>query len=320
MNRRVAMMLLLVAPFALSSGGVAWADEWGYEKPEEVKPLRAVAQPLKPAGAVAAGAKPAVKAGASAAVKPVVATRVAPTAPRTGVPGVAKPAAAGAKADYATACWAQIYQLSSGKKLSEDQKKRLNDLVAKAPKGQSVTVFWPRLTEYLVGHPEQKENYIRLLRALLRWRARTLVATAGGAAPSAVAKQEADLIAEVLGPERVAVQGSPAFSEEAVEAYADMACFIYEQNNPGKTIDAFDNRAMFASKVCEKFREAPTEKDKRAMAAFDLAWAKFKVAWEAADEARRKEMLTLLQKSGAGAAGAGAADPVLKSVLENWQI
>lgn len=314
--------MTLLSAALLSGGGVpAWADDWGYDKPQEVKPMRAVAQPI------------------SAAKQPAhttVAARVAPTAPRTAVTaprtGATSPAlkapkpvsptssVASSKADYATACWAQIYQLSSGKKLSDEQKKRLNEVVSKAPKGQAVTVFWPRLTEYLSSHSEQKENYIRLLRALLRWRSRTLLATAGGAAPSAVAKEEAGLIAEVLGPERVAVQGSPAFSEEAVEAYADMACFLYEQNNPGKTIDAFDNRAMFASVVCEKFRNAPTEKDKRAMAAFDLAWAKFKVAWESADEAKRKEMLTMLQKSGAGAAGSGANDPLLKSVLDNWQI
>jgi hypothetical protein len=313
------MTFLSVALVAPSSAGAAFcADEWGYEKPVEVKPMRAVAQPIKaPAGAAAP------KSGAA---KPIVAARVAPTAPRTtpkpaGANGAAgTPSVASSKADYAAACWAQIYQLSSGKKLTDEQKKRLKDVVSKAPKGQAVTVFWPRLTEYLVAHPEQKENYIRLLRALLRWRARTLLATAGGAAPSVVAKEEAGLIGEVLGPERVAVQGSPAFSEEAVEAYADMACFLYEQNNPGKTIDAFDNRAMFASVVCEKFRNAPTEKDKRAMAAFDLSWAKFKVAWESADEGKRKEMLSLLQKSGAGAAGAGSNDPVLKSVLENWQI
>jgi hypothetical protein len=118
----------------------------------------------------------------------------------------------------------------------------------------------------------------------------------------------------------VAVAGNPAFTEEAVEAYADMACFLYEESNPGKSINAFDNRAMFASVVCEKFRNAPSAKDKDAMAAFDLSWSKFKCAWESASEPTRKAMLAALQKTGANAAGATAGDMLLKSVLDNWKL
>jgi hypothetical protein len=317
-RKSVLILSVTTASVLLSSNNAGWADDWGYEAPHEVKPIKAVALPLKPAGGAAA------KAPVKPKPSPVVAARVAPTAPRTVAPKTVSPGALGGvastKLDYAAECWNQIYQIASGKKLTDEQKKKLGEVVKKAPNSQSVTAFWPKVTEYLVLHPEQKENYVRLLRALLRWKARTLTATAGGAAPSAIATEEAGLIGEVLGPERLAVPGSPAFSEEAVEAYADMACFLYEQQNPGKTIDAFDNRAMFASVVCEKFRNAPTDKDKRAMAAFDLQWAKFKVAWEAANESTRKDMLTLLEKSGAGSAEASTHDPVLHSILENWRI
>lgn len=315
-SRRVFAFSLIC--WSLSSAGVVpcWADDWGYEQPHEVKPIKAVALPLKPA-AVSAPIKKVASAPRS--TPPQVKSHAAPKAVApSGTSGV--PNVTATKADYATECWNQLYQIASGKKLSEDEKKRLAGVVKKSPNAQAVTVFWPKVTEYLLAHPEQKENYVRLLRALLRWKARMLVATTDGATPSSVATEESALITEVLGPERLAVQGSPAFSEEAVEAYADMACFLYEQNNPGKTIDAFDNRAMFASVVCEKFRNAPTDKDKRAMAAFDLQWAKFKVAWESANEGQRKELLSLLQKSGAGAAGASVQNPVVKSILDNWKI
>jgi hypothetical protein len=322
--------LPIVAAVLVLGGGAdsAWADDWGYDVEKDVKPLRAVALPLKApaAGAPKPGAKPAPKpAPKPTAGKPaVVATKAAPTAPTTIPVGsvtapkaVASPAT---KADYATECWSQIMQIASGKKLTAEQKKRLSDVVKKTPNRQSATSFWPKVTDYLVMHPEQKENYVRLLRALLRWRARTVIATTDGAAPSAVAKEESNLINEILGVERISVPGTPAFPEEAVEAYADMACFLYEQNNPGKTIDAFDNRAMFASVVREKFTNAPSEKDKLAMAAFDLAWAKFKVAWETASGATRQAMLSALQREGANKSAAAAQDPVLKSILEGWLI
>lgn len=304
-KRFVAGLVVIVA------AGVpldALADDWGYE--QEVKPARAVALPLHP-----------VKKPAPVKAK-VVAAKVIPTAPRSGpLKGATPPkavqhsaAAKGtvSKFDLTVECWSQIYQLAAGRKLAADELKKLTELLRKSPnQGQAVLGFWPKVTDYLVSKPSQTENYSRLLRALLRWKARS--APAGSEAESA-------FISQILGPTRVAVQGTPAFSEEAVEAYADMACFLYEQSNPGKTIDAFDNRAMFASVVCEKFRNAPSDKDKQAMAAFDLAWAKFKVAWDGANETTRASMLAALQKTGANSANANVQDPVLKAVLENWKL
>jgi hypothetical protein len=93
----------------------------------------------------------------------------------------------------------------------------------------------------------------------------------------------------------VAVPGDPPLTEEAIDAYADMACFMYEQRHPGKTIDATDNRAIFASVICNKFSEAPTASDRKAVANFALSWAKFKIAWMRASSEKREEMLSHLE-------------------------
>ncbi len=333
----VALTLVLIAsPVA--------ADDFGYD--QDVQPAKAVALPLngqkptaKPGSVPSArrgGARPLPLVKPTAAIKSTakqqsnLASKAPATAPTSMVPGMGAPkmvpkglgaAKAGAtKLDLAVECWSQIYQLASGKKLNDSDHKRLVELTKRSSQGQSVLLFWPKVTDYLVKRPEQTENYGDLLRALLRWRARTLVSLTDSAALAPQKKEESAFITEILGPQKVAVAGSPDFTEEAVEAYADMACFLYEQSNPGKSINAFDNRAMFASVVCEKFRNAPADKDKAAMAAFDLSWAKFKVAWESANDATRTEMLAALQKTGANAAGKASQDPVLHIVLENWRI
>lgn len=323
---------VVVVAFGFTIGSPITAQDFGYES--EVQPQRAVALPLSAAGKKAAlqakpGAKPVAKA------KPVlskpgapagIASRVTPAVPRVGRPtgstvlktvptSLSDPKKA-SRQELTVECWSQIYQIASGRKLTADEHKRLAQIVNERPKSDTVMLFWPKVTDYLSAHPAQAENYAKLLKALLRLRSRT--ATAPGA--SAVATREAQFINEMLGPQRLAIQGTVAFSEDAVEAYADMACFLYEQNNPGKTIDAFDNRAMFASVVCEKFRNAPTDRDKQAMAAFDLAWAKFKIAWEGGSDKTKAELVSILKKDGAGPANRTVQDPVLRAVLDNWVI
>lgn len=311
MNRGyIAVTVAFGCAFFACSPRASFGADWGYE--DQVVPQRAVALPLGGAkkAAPAAVAKPP-------AAKPVTKPVIKPGAKLT----PQGPSVAAEKQNLVSECWSQIYGMAAAKKLTDEQKRKLAAIVNKNSARQSVTQFWPKITDYLAAHPAQEENYSKLLRALLRWRARNLALNNADekTAPPAVT-QEIALINEVLGPERVAVDGKPAFSEESVEAYADMACFLYEQNNPNKTIDAFDNRAMFASVVCEKYRNAPSDKDKQAMAAFDLAWAKFKCAWEGASETTRAGMLSALQKQGANSAGAAAQDPVLKSLLDNWRL
>jgi hypothetical protein len=70
-----------------------------------------------------------------------------------------------------------------------------------------------------------------------------------------------------------------------------MACFLFEQKNPGRTMDVAENRAFFAKVIEDKFNNAPDAAAREAMSNFDLDWAEFKIAWAAAAPAQRKELL-----------------------------
>lgn len=223
-------------------------------------------------------------------------------------------------------CWQQLFELAGNSKLSDDQVQQLRALIVSRMNGgaqsageaKAILSFWPKVTSYLVSHPQQKENYGQLLRSLLRWRARMQSQDLADAKLNDMATRENDLIVQVLGPVRVAVQAEPPFTEEAVNAYSDMACFVYEQRNPGRSLDASDNREIFANVVCEKFKNAPTEKDRLAMIGFDLTWAKFKIAWEESDNNTRGILLSKLAGSGAGVAWAQVKDPLLEQILGKW--
>jgi hypothetical protein len=249
------------------------------------------------------------------------------------IPAVVPISATAAKAAYASdsqalvkECWRQIFQIAAGSKLSDEQSGAIDVLVAKrlasgpqaSSEAKAVLTFWPPVTTYLAAHPEQKENYSMLLRALLRWRARMQSQSLGDLKLDELAKSENGLITEVLGPVRIAVDDEPPFTEEAVNAYTDMACFIFEQRHPEKSVNGDDNRKLFAQVVCEKYHRAPTEKDRAGMVGFDLSWAKFKIAYQAADDAGRGILLSKLAGQGAGVAWAHVKDPVLEQVLGKW--
>ena len=310
-----------------SVGNRCFAADWGYDEgatqQHSPQPLHAQAQPISKASKPPAKkAPPAVSAGSKyPAAKTVTATRT-PAVPK--VPGA--PVSTRDTDALIEECWAQIYELAGRQKLDSDQRAQLNALVkgklAAAPAvrqdARSVLIFWPKLTAYLVAHADQSENYASLIKALLRYKARNESGQIDGKDNGGLAADECALISEVLGAQRLSVPGTVPFSEDAVNAYADMACFIYEQSNPGKSVDAMDNRAVFATVVSEKFKQAPTKKDQEAMAGFDLSWAKFKIVWTQADEKQRAALLANLKKSGAGAAWAQAHDSMLELVLNNW--
>jgi hypothetical protein len=133
----------------------------------------------------------------------------------------------------------------------------------------------------VLADPEQKQAFASLFRALLRFESRAKL----------LPRTEAEILPIVLGPEKVVVPGEPPLTEEALDAYADMTCFLYEQKTPGKTIDSQENRAIFASVICNKYNQAPTAADRRAVANFALTWAKFKVAWLAAPPEHQAELI-----------------------------
>lgn len=228
------------------------------------------------------------------------------------------------KNQQAARCWVQLFQTCNKQAMDYTQQKRVEAYLlgkarsspAHAQELSSILKFWPRLMHELRNKPEMEMHYSDLFRALLRLREKAgseKIQVDGSPYSS-----DADLITELLGLERVAVPGDPAFSEDAVTAYADMAIFIYEQKHAGRTIDGPDNRTMFAKVVVEKFRAAPTDNDRRAMASFDLAWAKFKIIWFDSNQETQQLLLSKLVEKGAASSLTVTKNPLLETVLSNW--
>jgi hypothetical protein len=168
-----------------------------------------------------------------------------------------------------------------------------------------IASFWPEINKRLQDHQDEAEDFSRLFKALLR-----LVISS-----KSLPEEQTNVLLNILGPERIAVEGTPQLTEEAVNGYTDMACFLFELKNPGKTVDADDNRAVFATVIKSKFQEAPSEKAKLAMSNFALTWAKFKIAWDLAPEEKRKE---LAQHVDDIASGTSYSDTALtKKIFEN---
>lgn len=208
--------------------------------------------------------------------------------------------------------WVELFSfVSPTLPLSEETRESIRSTLEKkleGPKAAEVTgieKFWPQLQKAVLKNPAQENNYVSLLRALLRMQYRTYMGTTSG---------DQDIIAQVLGPARIAVPGDPPLTEDAVDAFADMACFLFEQKNPGRTMDATDNRTLFARMVADKYKEAPTVKDKQAVVNFGVDWSRFKILWTDSNEAQRK---LLLQKwTGAGSSSI-PANPTVLAVMQN---
>src|ERR1700733_10967090 len=138
--------------------------------------------------------------------------------------------------------WLELYALVAADKLTDDQQSRFSKVIGKALNGpqkddfEAIQTFWPLVQKETKDKPDQKENFRDLFRCLMRLTLRNESQTGA----------DADILAEVLGPVRVAVPGNPTLYEDAVEAYADMACFMYTVNHPGKTVDDLENRTIFA--------------------------------------------------------------------------
>ncbi|MBX9686450.1 MAG: hypothetical protein K2X27_07080 [Candidatus Obscuribacterales bacterium] len=337
-------LVLLIACLQALLTSAAQAADWGYDGTEAppkavpliehsaaalqkslVKPSKSVAkESLPPAGTPGkAGSKPAAAKSQKQAVSPAVQTLPPKNADDKALSESPHDAFID-KDQQAARCWMQLFQACSKQNLDYAQQKRIEAYVLnKGKQGakqnaelRSVLKFWPKIITDLREKPEMEMHYADLFRALLRLHERT--ATEKTNVEASPFSSDADLISELLGLQRVAVADAIPFTEDAVNAYADMAVFIYEQQHSGRTIDANDNRALFAKVVVEKFNRAPTDADRRAMASFDLAWAKFKIIWYSSNESTRKLLLEKLVKVGANSSLTVTKDPLLDTVLSNW--
>ena len=229
------------------------------------------------------------------------------------------------KDQQAARCWLQLFQVVSKERMDYPEQKKLEAyMIGKGRLGEkenqelrSILKFWPKLMHDLRDKPELELHYSDLFKALLRLHER--VSTEKTNVSGSEYSSDSDMITHLLGLQRIAVNDETIpFTEDAVNAYADMAFFIYEQTHAGRTIEASDNRTLFAKVVVEKFNRAPTDNDRRAMASFDLAWAKFKIIWNSSDESTHKLLMEKLVKSGAGSTLSVTKDPLLDLVLANW--
>jgi hypothetical protein len=186
----------------------------------------------------------------------------------------------------------QFFELAAMHSLSPDQKQDLKTFLPASKKDgpgngwDKVSAFMSEVQERVEQHAPEAEDFGQLFRAILR------LTCASGSLP----KSQVTIIENILGPARIAVEGKPSLSEEAINSYSDMACFMYEQKNPGKTVDADDNRLVFTHVIKDKFNDAPSEKDKLAMANFALTWYKFKVSYDVASKEDRALLVQSLDE------------------------
>lgn len=282
LGKSTAYLLIL-----LSSGSAflpTYGQDWGYDSDtgNSVEELKAAPQALS--------ASPAKSLQNKAKAKSI---------PKSGSPVVST---SKSSAEYA---WLQLFGLVApvtgsdpsalptgpdySSSLSPDQKRRFSAFLhAKCSEPgdsayKSITTYWPELVKAF-SVEDHKGNYRLLFRSLLRMRAEA----------TGVPAEERSVLLEALGPERIAVKGEPSLSEDAIKAYSDMACFLYEQKNPGKTIDADDNRKLFDLVIKDKFKNAPAFADRLAMSFFPINWAKFRILYTDASEEERKVLVKKL--------------------------
>lgn len=193
--------------------------------------------------------------------------------------------------------------------LTESQRAEFSLILKKLLNGpeqqafRSVGNYWPALSK-LLEDPDHRANYRLLFRSLLSMRADSKDITG----------EERIMLAEALGPKRIAEPGPPPLTEDAINAYTDMACFIYEHNHAGKTVDAEDNRELYQLIVRDKFANAPSERDKAAMNDFPLSWAKFRILYTDANESEKLLLATRIA-SEQGTKGLNIRNAMLEEVL-----
>lgn len=206
-----------------------------------------------------------------------------------------------------------------------------------APAYVGISPLWSEIRTKVQSNLDYKESYRLLFRALLRhWLLRTeRSASFDGHTAKALSigeikpeeKQaiktslEEELFADLLGPARVAEAGPPPLTEDAIKAYADMACFLYAKKHPDKSVDQDDNRQVFASVIRDKFVNAPTPKAQLAMSNFDLTWASFKCRYldSSAQEKERMSISVSAPVKGDRAGGQANEDLTNKTIVALFQ-
>jgi len=329
---RKTKLFAVLSMLSVTSPSSALAADWGYDDSKQPTELKASpAKSLHPKSAnpfartPAPSAAPAADADApvplkatpstaSLAPKPAAhpATKAATkAAPKGATAAKSKPAAASGKSTPVVEDWIELYELVSKEQITADQKTRYKEALAhklttaRGVEVSQISEFWPEVRGRIKTSEDEKAAFAAFFRALLRFVLKS----------KNVSEDDSTILNELLGPERIAVPGDPPLTEDSVDAYGDMACFMYEQSHPGKSVDAIDNRTVFASVIARKYTEAPTDKDKRAMSNFSLSWSKFKVMWLSANEADRKQLYEQIAMGKPPASD--IKDPLITTIFAN---
>jgi hypothetical protein len=272
----------------------ALAQDWGYE--DKPSPSKSTLPPQAPVKQAQTPVKGKTGTGTPAALKKAQVTPGEPTVtlddPR---------------------CWLEIFALCASSAsdddrkevldvatLSLDQKNRLAKLVA----GKLATAnnnyagiapVWATLRPKILQEMDVKESYRLLFRALIRhYLSKNKVSSSDA---DGDAKVNFELLQDLLGAVRIADPGPPILTEDAVNAYSDMTCFLYQKRKPDRSVDGDDNRQTFALVVKDRFVRAPNLAAKTAMTNFDLTWACFRCRFLDVG-AEQQEKLSALMASG----------------------
>lgn len=204
-----------------------------------------------------------------------------------------------------TRCWLEIFALCASSHidddrkevlnlstLSTDQKNRLTKLIASklaAPVNSfaGVAPLWKALRPRILQELDVKESYRLLFRALIRHYLSKNKETSA----------DLELLQDLLGAVRIVDLGPPVLTEDAVNAYSDMTCFLYQKRKPDRSVDGDDNRQTFALVIKDRFVRAPNLAAKTAMTNFDLTWACFRCRFLDVNT-EQQEKLSALMASG----------------------
>ena len=106
----------------------------------------------------------------------------------------------------------------------------------------------------------------------------------------------------ICGPSAIADEGPPVLTEDALRAYGDMTSFLWSARRKDRSVDSDENRQVFSQVILQKFKDAPDEKAKKAIANFDLTWASFRLRYlDAAEEEREKLRMAVAMPTKDGA-------------------
>jgi hypothetical protein len=173
------------------------------------------------------------------------------------------------------------------KKLEKMTFEKLEENVAEYA---GISSIWRPLSQKITEDIDYKESYRLLFRSLLRH-------AVGRIEPTA---PEAEAIQEILGPARIAEMGPPILTEDAINAYSDMTCFLYQKRHPDHTVEGDDNRQLFAEVVRQRYNDAPNLEAKKAMCNFDVTWASFRCRYLDSTAADREKLLASIGEDKSG--------------------